>query len=246
MRHRPSLNRCFELVLIEALRLLALELAHQLDEVVVFGDADDQAAAPAVDQPHTRKHFLDAAHHLLLALALLQVYCQSVALPVVLFQVERRPHALHPPLNHHAYSIGKHVCLLHRVRGQDDRFAHFQLLNQLPHLLPHFRVQASGGLIEQDDFGVSDGCDGETESAFHAAAEAAHPVLLLGQQAHKLQHFIDFLADLLLGDALEPGEHVEVLLCRQLAPQDIELRTHPNVLPYLVYVSNRVPVDDYL
>lgn len=129
MRHRPSLNRRLELVLVEALRLFALQLAHQLNQIVVFGDADDQAAAPAVDQPHTGEHFLDAAHHLLLALALLQVHSQSVALPVVLFQVKRRAHALHPPLHHHANSIGKHVRLLHRVRGQDDRLAHFQLLN---------------------------------------------------------------------------------------------------------------------
>ena len=51
---------------------------------------------------------------------------------------------------------------------------------------------------------------------------------------------------MLLGDAFELGEHVEVLLSRQLAPQNVELRTHPNVLPYLVYVRDRIPVDDYL
>lgn len=78
----PGFDRILELVLVQAMGLLALQFPDKLDQVMVFSDSDDQTTASAVHNPHIWKHLLDPADHLLPVLTILQVYGQPVSLAV--------------------------------------------------------------------------------------------------------------------------------------------------------------------
>lgn len=169
-----------------------------------------------------------------------------MALSVLLFEEDCRADAFDLAFDHNANSIGKHVSLLHRMRGQDDGTSALHLLNQLPDLLPHLWVQASGWLVEENDARVTDGCNGETQSSSHSATETFHFVLALSAEADHFQQFLDLLRPLVVWDSLQSCEHLQVLLCSNFVPKDIELRTQTDVFPYLVDVADALSIDDDL
>lgn len=169
-----------------------------------------------------------------------------MALSVLLLEEDCGADAFDLALDHHADPVREHVCLLHGVRGEDDRAGALHLLDQLPHLLPHFRVQAGGRLVQENDARVADGCDCQAQPPSHSTAEAFHLVLALSAKPDHLQQFLDLLRPLKQRDALEPGKHLQVLLCRDFVPEDVELRAQTDMLAYFVNVADALPVDDDL
>jgi hypothetical protein len=95
------------------MRFLILKLSNKLDEVIVLGNADDETASSAIDHSYVGKHLLNSCYHFTPVLFILKVDGQSMALSVLLLQVERCAHAFHSPLNNHANSICQYISLLH-------------------------------------------------------------------------------------------------------------------------------------
>jgi hypothetical protein len=66
--------------------------------------------------------------------------------------------------------VGQFVCLVEILRGQQHRGA---LANQIAHEAPHIdastRIEAGGGLIENEHLRSADKACAEIESATHAA-----------------------------------------------------------------------------
>lgn len=108
-------------------------------------------------------------------------------LSVFLFEEDRCADAFDLAFDHNTNSIRKHVCLLHRMRCQDDGTGALHLLDQFPDLLSHLRIQASGWLIEENDARVTNGCYGKTQSSSHSAAEAFHFILALSAKTYHFQ-----------------------------------------------------------
>lgn len=111
---------------------------------------------------------------------------------------------------------------------------------------PHLGVEACRRLVEQDNLGVADCCDGQTQPPLHAATEAAHLVLFLGEQADKGKNLIDLIADLGRLDSFEARKHVEVVVGSELVPEYVELRADSYVLPDLVDILDVIVIDDDL
>ena len=132
------------------------------------------------------------------------------------------------------------------MRGQDDGAGALHLLDQLPDLLPHLWVQSGRWLVEENDARVSDGCDGEAQPSPHSAAEAFHLVLALSTKAHHFQQFLDLLWPFVFRNSLQSGKHLQVLLCSDFVPEDVELRAKADVLSYLIDVANAFSIDDDL
>jgi hypothetical protein len=105
--------------------------------------------------------------------------------------------------------------------AHDDRQLFFvdQLLHDLPELTPRERIDAHGGLVEQQQVGRAHQRAGEAELLLHAARELARGP---GGEAAEVGHFHQppiALAALAGGDAVQVGVEVEVLLHAQVVVQ---------------------------
>ena len=98
------------------------------------------------------------------------------------------------------------------VAGDEDRLAHrAQLFEQRLHFEPGPRVEAAGGLVEDQHGRVVDERFGQAEPLLHAARQAVDEVVALVREVEQLQHVADdgfaAAARNLVGD----GEEVQEL-----------------------------------
>jgi hypothetical protein len=93
---------------------------------------------------------LDLAHKLE-HLALLAVDEQVVAAAVDGLQADLRRHAAEDSIANDSNAVAEHVCLLHRVSGQDDGTLAFLRAQDVPQLTSVFRVKACRRFVKVDD-----------------------------------------------------------------------------------------------
>ena len=73
---------------------------------------------------------------------------------------------------HDRHPVAKFLGLLHVVGGQQHGAPfRFELLDQLPHVPPGLRVQAGGGLVQEQQDRVVDQCGGNGEPLFLPAGK---------------------------------------------------------------------------
>nr|BFF24014.1 hypothetical protein GCM10025732_19790 [Glycomyces mayteni] len=86
-----------------------------------------------------------------------------------------------------------------------------ELEEALPDEVAGLGVEAGGGLVEDDQFGVVDEGARDGEAALHAAGEVGDLVLGAGGELHEVEEFGGLGAGGLLPDAEVPGVDDEVL-----------------------------------
>jgi hypothetical protein len=78
------------------------------------------------------------------------------------------------------------------VGGEEDGLAErLQALDHVPGVAAGGRVEAGGGLVEEDQVGVADDPDGDVGAAFLAAGEAADTGVALVAEADQLDRLLD-------------------------------------------------------
>ena len=76
----------------------------------------------------------------------------------------------------HDEVVGELVGLLQVLRGEQHGDAvGGEAADLVPHLVAVARVEAGGGLVEEQHVGAADEADGEVEPPPHAAGVGAHP-----------------------------------------------------------------------
>ncbi len=107
-------------------------------------------------------------------------------------ELARRPDREHAPVLDDRHAVGELLRLVEVVGGQQDRLAErAQRAHRLPGGAARLRVEAGGGLVEEDQLGVADERQREVQPPQLPAGElaAAHVGLLL--QAGQREHLLD-------------------------------------------------------
>ena len=90
-------------------------------------------------------------------------------------QLARRPERDDLSVVHDGHAVGQPLGLVHVMRGEDDGAAGgLELLDELPHLAAGLRIEAGGGLVEEQQVGVADQRAGHREALLLAARKLAH------------------------------------------------------------------------
>ncbi|GAB4007892.1 hypothetical protein GCM10029992_62820 [Glycomyces albus] len=130
-----------------------------------------------------------------------------------------------PALVHDHEAVAELLGLVHVVGGQQDRHALLLELEQaLPHQVAGLRVQAGGGLVEEDQVGLVDQGPGDGQAALHAAGEVVDLVVRAARELHELEQFGRAGPGLAPLDAEVPGVDGEVLEDREHVVEGVVLR----------------------
>ena len=126
----------------------------------------------------------------------------------------------------HAEPVAVALGLLHQVGGDEDRRAGLlaQRLQALPHEPPRGRVQADGGLVEEQHLRPVEQRGGDLQAPQHAARERARQAVEHRLEAHRLDDLRDPLAALAAGHPGDAAVEVEVLVGGQRAVDGDRLR----------------------
>eukprot|EP00160_Parvularia_atlantis_P010483 Unigene2049_Nuclearia_a/m.6374 Unigene2049_Nuclearia_a/g.6374 ORF Unigene2049_Nuclearia_a/g.6374 Unigene2049_Nuclearia_a/m.6374 type:complete len:589 (+) Unigene2049_Nuclearia_a:424-2190(+) len=129
-------------------------------------------------------------------------------------------------LGHDADALAQHLGLLHRVRREDDGLANTRLVDDVPDQPAHLRVEARRRLVQEDDLAVADQRNRDRQPALLATRQAARLAEAEARERDAREGVVDGRLLLLRLDALEARVEVQVLLDRELGPQDVVLRAH--------------------
>eukprot|EP00959_Pyramimonas_sp_CCMP1952_P201410 4211925-Pyramimonas_sp.AAC.1 len=89
------------------------------------------------------------------------------------------------------------------------------------------RARTSGGLVQEDRLGRSDGGEREGEPPLHPPRELLHQSGCVSAEAESVQHVGGVLSRLHEAGPLEDSVEPQVLLRRQFLENDVVLRAHP-------------------
>ena len=108
--------------------------------------------------------------------------------------------------------VAEQLDLFHVVAGVDD--AHAALAVQLEHafedVVAALRIDAYGGLIQEEQLRLVHQSSGDVHAALHPAGEFLDRVVLAVGQRNDLQHIIDPLFELLAAQAVQAAEEIQV------------------------------------
>jgi hypothetical protein len=112
----------------------------------------------------------------------------------------------------HRDAVGELVRLVEVLRGEEDRDAlRDELADDRPHRAPAARVEAGGGLVEEDDSRRADQRHGEVEPAPHAAGVDGRELVRGVHQVEALQQLRDAAPAGVLAEVLQVRHQREVL-----------------------------------
>ena len=119
------------------------------------------------------------------------------------------------PLPDDGHMVGHLVDLAQKVAGHHHRHAEpaRQFTDQLPHLLDACRVQAIGGLVQNQQFGIAQQSCRQAQPLLHTQGVVGHLLAALAIQPDDLQH----LPDISLWHAPESLDDPQVFLPGEMA-----------------------------
>ena len=140
-------------------------------------------------------------------------------------ELARRPLGHDLRLVHDNEVVAQLLRLVHVV-GRDDerRAAPLQLVEPLPKQVARLRVQAGGGLVEDDEVRLVDERASDRQAPLHAAGQGLDLVLGALVELDELEELIGPLAGDLAGDVEVARVHLQVLAHRQLGVEVVDLR----------------------
>mmetsp|Transcript_121621 Transcript_121621/g.349562 ORF Transcript_121621/g.349562 Transcript_121621/m.349562 type:complete len:390 (-) Transcript_121621:1263-2432(-) len=148
-------------------------------------------------------------------------------------------------MDHDRQPGAEHLALLHRVAGEDHRVAGLpDVADHLPQEAARANIHARGGLVEQDDIWLADESQGRRELPLVAAAEVLAKVVLVGFEAHALDHLAHNLLQRGRRHAADAGVERDGLAHSELVGQRVELRAVAQVLPGAVAAGDGVAAPD--
>jgi hypothetical protein len=128
-----------------------------------------------------------------------------------------------------------------RLRRQEDDHVGGDVGEQVVEADALFRVEAGGGLVDDDQLGIAEQRLGDAEALPHAAGEAAEMVLAHGMEVDAVQERVDGPAPRRrVDDALQSREVVEEILGRHLRVDAEVLRQVAEDLAHRVLVAQHV------
>ena len=134
----------------------------------------------------------------------------------------------------------------HRVGDHQDRAAVVgEAAEQLHDVAVHARVEARGGLVQEDQRRLGEELQGHRDALALAAGEGGDLLLLVDVQLELAQHLVDALLALVLGGVggeAQLGRVLQRLLDGQLLVQDVVLRDQTDALAQLGELLVQVPV----
>ena len=132
--------------------------------------------------------------------------------------------------------------LFHVVGGHEhgnaDLFA--QAVDVFPNGIAALRVQADGGLIQEQHLGIVQQAAGDLQAAFHAPGEGFHQGLAPVRQVDDLKHLLHALFQHRAGDVIEQAVELEILFCRQSIIQRWVLEDDADGAPHLGRVLDHI------
>src|SRR5207248_6093672 len=100
------------------------------------------------------------------------------------------PHDL--PLAQHRDAVGELLGLVEVVRGEQDGLAErAERADHLPRRAAGLRVEAGGGLVEEDEVGIADERDAEVEPPLLAARQRLDARVRLVDEPDERDHLVD-------------------------------------------------------
>src|SRR5262245_26123577 len=136
----------------------------------------------------------------------------------------RGAHRHASPVAQHAETVAADG-LVHVVRRDEDRGAGGREAEELlPELAPALRVDAGGGLVEDEELGLVDRGDGEREALLPAPGEGRRPRLRVALEPIAAERGPDALAAAGAGEAEDARREVQVLAHREVLVEREALR----------------------
>ena len=134
------------------------------------------------------------------------------------------------PVRHHGHLVRQPLRLLYVVSGHQDRRApRAQVVDQRPQLRADLRIEPDGRLVEQHQGRLVQQAAGQEQAAAHPARELVHRVLAPRLQARQVEPALDRGPHVL--DAVQAGEHREVVLDGHVDVEVVELRHYAHLGP---------------
>ena len=131
----------------------------------------------------------------------------------------------------HYQPVAQALRFVHEMRGQQDGGALLQQpLQALPHQVARLRIEAGGGLVQQQQSGRIDQRTRQAQAPLHAARELARLGVGLVREGGKFQQLRNALADLLIRQSEIAAKHQQILGAGEIRIKRIELRDHAQML----------------
>src|SRR5581483_926973 len=90
---------------------------------------------------------------------------------------------------HDGDAVAEALGFVHVVGGEEDGAAgEFEAFDEVPELAARLRVEAGGGLVEEEEIGIADESAGHGEALFLAAGKLADARILLLFELHESDH----------------------------------------------------------
>jgi len=141
--------------------------------------------------------------------------------------------------------IAQPLGLLDVVRAHQNRDAFgAQQVDQRPQLLADLRIQADGGLVEQQQPRLVQQRAGDQEPAAHPAAQVIDDRIGAVEQVDDPQDALDRRAALGRWDSVEVREHAQVLRGGQRHVEVVQLRDDAHLRPRLLGVLRQLVAED--
>ncbi len=150
------------------------------------------------------------------------------------------------PVVDHGDAVTQLFGLVHVMRGQQDGLAHaYQILDDGANGSGAHRVDANGGLIEEDQIGVVQEHPRQVQALLHPIGIGLHAIVFPPGQAHQLQQLRDAPAGILRIEAVQLGKITQVI---QAAQAGIQAPAAPkgeaNPMAHLARVFDQVHAED--
>mmetsp|Transcript_18894 Transcript_18894/g.55446 ORF Transcript_18894/g.55446 Transcript_18894/m.55446 type:complete len:263 (+) Transcript_18894:1213-2001(+) len=152
-----------------------------------------------------------------------------VAVAEGVLEMHVRSEATQLAICHDADAAAERIRLVHGVGREDNDSPRLGPLDKRPHETLGLRVQARGGLVEEDHRGVAHEGDAERHAALLPPGERRNARAHLEAQPHGLGRRLRRGALVPRGHALEAAVEEHVLENRERGPEDVELRAHAHL-----------------
>ena len=130
-----------------------------------------------------------------------------------------------PSTVHHDEPVAQLLGLVHVVRGEYERHAALlEPVEAVPQDVPGLRVEAGGGLVQQQDLGVVDQRAGDRQPALHAAGQRFDLRLRAVGELGELEQLLDLRTQRRAGQPEVAAVDVEILTHGHLEVERVQLR----------------------